>query len=236
MMITPHRTPRRSTSGRTTPLSTTRRLSSWRTPCRLKARSFKFDSVFGGSGTSLNYDCLYESEVASLVGSVCNGISSTCMAYGSTGSGKTFGMFGGANQAEDGLVMKAGSDILSAMGEEDQLRFTFVELYNDNFHDLLLSANEGSLSKITMKKDRRRSVYLHGSPSLRTEIQSREQLESLVKKGIKTRQSTSTNCNDRSSRSHCIVTFELLRNGRVSAHAVKAMWFDGIRGVLRRGV
>ncbi len=60
------------------------------------------------------------------------GYNGTIFAYGSTGSGKTYTMFG----AENGLVPSVVEAVFGGMGEGWQLGCSMVEIYRENLIDL----------------------------------------------------------------------------------------------------
>ncbi len=53
------------------------------------------------------------------------GYNGTIFAYGSTGSGKTFTMFG----HDDGLVPSVVAEIFSKIGDSDRLSCSMIEIY-----------------------------------------------------------------------------------------------------------
>jgi Kinesin motor domain len=105
---------------------------------------FSFDKVFAEESTQEN---LYQS-VSAHVKATVRGYNTTIFAYGSTGSGKSFTMTG--NSTAPGIIPRAISEIFSiieatAAQESDvffYVRLSYVELYNNNFRNLLEFASK----------------------------------------------------------------------------------------------
>lgn len=101
-----------------------------------------FDHVWGASSTQ---DNVFE-QVLPLVDGAFEGYNSTVFAYGPSGSGKTHTMMG--SSTSPGIVPRAIQRVLErAKAQPDQM-FVFVlsvlELYNDNFYDLLDDAQSSN--------------------------------------------------------------------------------------------
>lgn len=102
-------------------------------------KSYSFDRIFPDQSTQ---EEVYQ-EVSSLVKATVKGYNTTVFAYGSTGSGKSYTMTG--NSAAPGIIPRAISEIFSiiestAAQENDvffYVRISYVELYNNNFRNLL---------------------------------------------------------------------------------------------------
>jgi hypothetical protein len=100
---------------------------------------FSFDAVFPEHSTQ---EEVY-THVSSLVQATIKGYNTTIFAYGCTGSGKSYTMTG--NSAAPGIIPRAVSEIFdtietTADQEHDvyfYVRMSYVELYNNNFRNLL---------------------------------------------------------------------------------------------------
>ncbi len=192
---------------------------------------FPFDKVFSDTSTQ---EEVY-SEVSSLVKATVRGYNTTIFAYGSTGSGKSFTMTG--NNAMPGIIPRAITEIFSiiestAAEEKDvffYVRLSYVELYNNNFRNLLEFASkiqtqnqanngpdskddinfegaegnewsrQGRLDRIEVRENSTAGVFLAG-PNLRLPVTSATEAFHLIAKGNKVRAVGSTQCNDVSSR------------------------------------
>ena len=116
----------------------------------------------------------------------------------------------------------------SPEGTEWHVTLTYVELYNDGFRDLLALSSQPGLkllpvqqtevrreqSAITMRETKGAhgappTSYLTGSSTFRTTVESKEQLLQLLSRGNAARAVGTTSLNERSSRSHAVITLNL---------------------------
>ncbi|KAK4773303.1 hypothetical protein SAY87_028322 [Trapa incisa] len=169
----------------------------------------------------------YKKFVESRIQGVKLGAKCTVMMYGPTGSGKSHTMFGCPKQP--GIVYHSLKAILGDGEEEDGdeqmekqgvkvgvfVQVTILEIYNEEIYDLLSSNSvgggglwagslKGSASKVrleVMGKKAKNATFICGSEAgkLLKEIQKVEKRR-IVK---------STLCNDRSSRSHCMIILDV---------------------------
>ncbi|KAJ8951945.1 hypothetical protein NQ318_013613 [Aromia moschata] len=110
-----------------------------------KEKKFYFDRVFKPETTQLE---VYMAVVAPMIPDVIAGYNCTVFAYGQTGSGKTYTMTGDncqrvINWRDDlvaGCVPRAAAHIfeeLSAERSENNVKVSYLELYNEEIRDLL---------------------------------------------------------------------------------------------------
>ncbi|GFY93130.1 P-loop containing nucleoside triphosphate hydrolases superfamily protein [Actinidia rufa] len=149
-----------------------------------------------------------------------NGNWCTIMMYGPTGSGRSHTMFGCAKQ--QGIVYRSLKDILGEENEgRDQslgvgpfVQVTVLEIYNEELYDLLSTNNsggglslgwsKGSASKVrleVMGKKAKNATFISGNEAAKI---SKE-----IQKVEKRRIVKSTLCNERSSRSHCMIILDV---------------------------
>ncbi|XP_021752332.1 kinesin-like protein KIN-10A [Chenopodium quinoa] len=176
-------------------------------------RDFTLDGVSSSEDDDL--DGFYKKFIESRILGVKMGAKCTIMMYGPTGSGKSHTMFGCLKQP--GIVYKSLKDILGDKenGEEQVGMFVQVsvlEIYNEEIYDLLSCDknggsfnlwSKGSASKVkleVMGKKAKNATFISGNEAgkILKEIQKVE----------KRRIVRSTNCNDRSSRSHCMIILD----------------------------
>ncbi|KAM7462513.1 hypothetical protein LguiA_030634 [Lonicera macranthoides] len=177
-------------------------------------RDFSLDGVSLSEEDDL--DGFYKKFVESRINGVKLGDKCTVMMYGPTGSGKSHTMFGCAK--EQGIVYKALRDILGSVEESEVKIGTFVqvtvlEIYNEEIYDLLSSNNgggfslgwsKGSASKVkleVMGKKAKNASFISGTEAVKI---SKE-----IQKVEKRRIVKSTLCNERSSRSHCMIILDV---------------------------
>ncbi|XP_047968169.1 kinesin-like protein KIN-10A [Salvia hispanica] len=178
-------------------------------------RDFTLDGVSMSEEDDL--EGFYKKFVESRINGVKTGQKCTIMMYGPTGSGKSYTMFGCLGQP--GIVYNSLKGIL---GEEDGkiglpifVQVTVLEIYNEEIYDLLCSNTNGggfnlgwskasSASKVkleVMGKKAKNATYISGNEAgkILKEIQKVEKRR-IVK---------STLCNERSSRSHCMIIVDV---------------------------
>eukprot|EP00944_MAST-04C_sp_MAST-4C-sp1_P003838 g3838.t1 len=198
----------------------------WRTPLRPKPKSFQFDAVVGsGLSRDLSQNLMY-AKVKPLVNSFLDGFNATVLAYGATGTGKTYTIMG--NPDCSGILPRMVSDLFAKIKEHAsanmayEVSIGYVELYNNRFQDLLYSDSKDLFQDNTRRsapgKHSNVAIELHdngvdgmtltGSPSLRTPVTSAEDAILQIRKGKKERHSNAKS----SSRSHAIVTFYLTKS------------------------
>jgi len=175
-------------------------------PERVKGRNFfTFDKMFGEDSSTRQ---VYDSVAGGILSSVMNGLNGTIFAYGQTNSGKTYTMQGGGTIEEGGgnkggIVHMAARDIFSHISKDPQriflIRVSFIEIYNEEVRDLLVTGNDGNV--LAIREDPRRGVFVNATESFVTGYQS---LLCTLFAGEKKRCFASTEMNARSSRSHTI--------------------------------
>ena len=84
---------------------------------------------------------LYEQSAFSLVDSVLDGYNGTIFAYGQTGCGKTHTMMGTNTEEGKGIIPRTFSQIMTLTKSDNEkthlIRCSFIEIYNEEIHDLL---------------------------------------------------------------------------------------------------
>nr|XP_004234044.1 kinesin-like protein KIN-10A [Solanum lycopersicum] len=183
-------------------------------------RDFSFDGV--SLSEEEDIDEFYKKFVQSRINGVKLGDKCTVMMYGPTGAGKSYNMFGSSKQP--GIVYRSLRDILGdGIEETDEnnekisvgtfVQVTVLEIYNEELYDLLSTNNgggfgfgwsKGSSSKVRLEvvgKKAKNATFISGTEA--TKI-SKE-----IQKVEKRRTVKSTLCNERSSRSHCMMIIDV---------------------------
>ncbi|KAG7392659.1 hypothetical protein PHYPSEUDO_015047 [Phytophthora pseudosyringae] len=182
----------------------------------VKKYNFDFDLVFDSK-------CSQEDvflEVSALIQSALDGYNVCIFAYGQTGSGKTYTMQGREEDIASklmepspdmGIVGRAISHIFAGMEELRTSGWDFtaslelVEIYNETLRDLLTPAE--STDRIDLRLDSEGKVVVVNSCIHK--VQNDQEAWSLLRGAMSKRSTKSTKMNDRSSRSHCVITFKL---------------------------
>jgi centromeric protein E len=149
------------------------------------------------------------------------GYHGTVFAYGMTGTGKTFSMQGTATNP--GVIPLAITDIFSYIREtphrEFLLRVSYLEIYNEKIHDLLIPPGQaGPQEEIKLREDSKRGVY--ATPLKEEIVQSPTQLLRVIARGDNARRVAGTQFNARSSRSHAVVQIVVESRERVPGGSI----------------
>ena len=167
-----------------------------------KYHPFTFDRVF--SMKSTNQEIF--NEVSQLIQSSLDGYNVCIFAYGQTGSGKTYTM-----SAEDGMIPQALRMIyeniknLQDRGWNYTMTGSFVEVYNETINDLLSKSNdnEKKKNKLEIKHDMQKSETNITNVTI-VNLDSTEEVESILARAMAKRSVAATQANERSSRSHSV--------------------------------
>ncbi|KAM9306024.1 kinesin-like protein KIFC3 [Gastrophryne carolinensis] len=167
-----------------------------------KERSFQLDKVFLPEATQEEVFL----EIEPVVTSCINGFHVCIFAYGQTGSGKTYTMEGTSDKPGMGLQS------LRALYQEMEARrglwsydvtLSMVEIYNEVIRDLLARDPQ---EKLDIKLNPDGSGQLHVPGLTCKEVKSFRHIKKLLSLGKRTRATFCTNMNERSSRSHALLT------------------------------
>lgn len=164
-----------------------------------QTRTFTFDRVFDQS--TENGELF--SELHQLLISALDGFNVAILAYGITGSGKTFTM--------EGIYERLGLDLFhervtreTSGGWKYAFEGTVFEVYNETIIDLL------NLKNLDCALRTNPNTGLFFLPGLtRIKIESPGDVSKLISNATKNRSVSSTNCNEQSSRSHLVTTFHV---------------------------
>ncbi|KAM0924457.1 hypothetical protein ACQ4PT_004872 [Festuca glaucescens] len=169
-------------------------------------RDFALDGVSASEEEGL--EGFYGRFVRSRVEGVRAGAKCTVMVYGPTGSGKSHTMFGCTEQP--GIVFRALWDVLDGGGGNgcEPVQVSFLEIYNEEVYDLLAGSGganaKGPKPKVrleVMGTKARNATYISENEAGRI---AREVVKVEKRRAVK-----STNCNARSSRSHCMIIVDV---------------------------
>jgi len=181
---------------------------------RERCTDFEFDRVFLPQA---DQDEIFK-DMEPLVGSVMDGYDVCIFAYGQTGSGKTYTMEGPGNNP--GVNVRALKELFRLKEARQQdyiydLSMTMIEIYNESVRDLL-GKDAGTETEVDGNR-----LELRGGPSGATvvgatsvPIDTVEQVVALMAAGSRNRSIGGTASNERSSRSHSIVTVKVLGENR----------------------
>jgi len=162
-----------------------------------RSRKFRVDRVLEGKATQEEVFAV----CAPWVETVMMGSSACVMAYGATGAGKTYTLEGGA--AKTGIAFQSLRRLLCGRA----VRLSMVEVYCDQLRDLLANSDAGPVVLQGTRRDGQGRMVLDCVELVANNFQEAE--EALMR-GYRQRTSDSTLCNDQSSRSHVVVTVQMI--------------------------
>lgn len=185
-------------------------------------RTYKFDQIYGSQA---DQSLIYSQIGHPLLSDFLQGINVTILAYGQTGTGKTYTMSG----LDNNNVLDENSDIagiiprllfelfekLNKLEHENKqdymVKISYLEIYNEELIDLLSNGN-GNNRKLRIHEKTIGKSKSIGIQNL-TEfcISDYNQGIKYLKMGLQKKKTSSTNLNDSSSRSHTIFSVQLFQ-------------------------
>ncbi|KAG8761357.1 Kinesin-like protein kip2 [Serendipita sp. 396] len=160
---------------------------------------FRYDNVLTGS----NNKTIYEAAARRHVRSAMEGFNAVIFAYGQTASGKTFTLSG--TDEEPGVIPRAMRDVFAYIkatpDREYLLRASYLEIYNEQIHDLLASGVGASRVPVSLQGS---GFNVTMSPLREEVVTSLKAVRDVMERGESNRRTASTDWNDRSSRSHSV--------------------------------
>ncbi|KAJ8766123.1 hypothetical protein K2173_021640 [Erythroxylum novogranatense] len=169
--------------------------------------TFEFDEVLTEFASQKR---VYEVVAKPVVESVLDGYNGTVMAYGQTGTGKTYtlGRLGEEDTAARGIMVRAMEDILANVSPEtDSILVSYLQLYMETIQDLLDPSNDN----ITIVEDPKNGDV--SLPGVRlVEIRDQQSFIELLRLGEVHRVAANTKLNTESSRSHAILMVHVKRS------------------------
>ena len=175
---------------------------------------YAFDQVLGMRSSQEDVFA----EVSDLVQSALDGYHVCIFSYGQTGSGKTYTMTGGMSSSERGIIPRSMEQVIVKC---DELRrcgwvagcnISIVELYNEEWRDLLCAGGEGS-SKIRIVNSNG-VMHLQGATVAPVNVCGYEEgiarVHEILEEAGRARVTAKTDMNERSSRSHVVVMVDII--------------------------
>ncbi|WVZ77217.1 hypothetical protein U9M48_025107 [Paspalum notatum var. saurae] len=197
-------------------------------------KNFTFNKVFGPTTTQ---DMVFK-DIQPLIRSVLDGYNVCIFAYGQTGSGKTYTMMGpeNATDKEWGVNYRALNDLFNiAHDRQDAIKYELgvqmVEIYNEQIRDLLGS---GGIQNTAQPNG------LAVPDATMCPVNSTSHVIELMQTGHNNRSMSATALNERSSRSHSVVTIHVqgqdLKTGNTLRGALHLVDLAGSERVDRSAV
>ncbi|KAJ3218419.1 Kinesin-like protein kif21b [Dinochytrium kinnereticum] len=190
-------------------------------------KRFTYDRVFSPGASQ---QLVYTTCVRALVERFIDGFNATVMAYGQTGGGKTYTM-GSSKEyvalnnnpaASEGIISRAIKDVFDLLRRKEAsgdapsstytVSATFLEVYNEDLIDLLASQHARRSPVIIQETGS--GTVLSGCNTIK--LKTADDARSLFVQGLESRQTSTTEMNIASSRSHAIFSLTLVQESRSS--------------------
>lgn len=178
-----------------------------------EVKKYKFDQcVWSYDNRDEHYTSnrgFYESIGPRVIQDLFQGFNMCLLAYGQTSSGKTYTMMG--KQHDEGLIPLIVRDILRykerLIGERIncEVRISYMEIYNELVKDLLCESSE--TKKCRVREHPTKGPYVENLNEY--QIENYGDFLNYLTRGNSHRSTASTSMNDKSSRSHAIITLSL---------------------------
>jgi hypothetical protein len=177
-----------------------------------RAATFRCETFL--PSTSSQEDVFEQIRAKELVEAALDGFPVTIFAYGQTGAGKSFTIFGKedgvterkmALHEQDGLLPRTAQELMNAISArkgdvEYTLRVTCVEIYNEQVRDVFDPRKE----TLAVRSSKTHGFFLENATVV--ECVTAREIVRVVKAAATHRAKSSHLLNERSNRSHCLVT------------------------------
>ncbi|XP_010128504.1 PREDICTED: kinesin-like protein KIF14 [Chlamydotis macqueenii] len=185
-----------------------------RNPATNQVYSFSYDFSFWSFDKQhpnfASQAMIYKTLAVPLLDRAFEGYNTCLFAYGQTGSGKSYTMMG--FDEDRGIIPRLCEDLFSRIAQTDKqqvlyhLEMSFFEVYNEKIHDLLVFKAESGQKKqpLRVREHPVLGPYVEGLTV--NVVSSYSDIQSWLELGNKQRATAATVMNDKSSRSHSVVT------------------------------
>ncbi|KAF9182596.1 kinesin-like nuclear fusion protein [Haplosporangium sp. Z 767] len=189
-----------------------------------KTLPFTFDKVFQSSSTQAD---VFE-EVSQLVQSVMEESNVTILAYGQSGSGKTFTLEGSQDSADQamGLIPRSVLQLLNAIKSKESnewsytLEGQYVEVHNEAIHDLLSTEGPDSTKTLEIQQCLRGKTTVVGATVI--ELNSPDKIVTLLKTAAHNLSAAKSRSEGRHLHSHCIFTLQVSGKNAMTADSIES--------------
>ncbi|KAE9355460.1 hypothetical protein PR003_g2836 [Phytophthora rubi] len=200
-------------------------VSSGQSTTRSREKRYAFDYVFSPRDDQQK---VYQHTTKFLIHGVLNGFNATVFAYGCTGAGKTYTMFG--TSEEPGIMARTLEDLFRNIERvhadptgrvQYRVTVSFLEVYNENIRDLLSASSSCSSATsmptsefLDLREDPVRGSVVAGLSEV--EANNAQDVMKLLRRGNKYRSQESTAANSVSSRSHAVLQVHIEQQEKIT--------------------
>ena len=171
---------------------------------------FKYDKIFNSESQQ---NQVYENVGKRIVGDVMEGYNGTIFAYGQSGSGKTYTMYGPDiyDDVYKGIIPRIVEDIFNYVEKADdnidfQFKLSVLEIYKEVMYDLLTQQS----ADIKIQENPETGMVIEGLSEVY--LSSIDEFFEYVDLSQSNRKVAETKLNHNSSRSHCILILEVTQS------------------------
>ena len=173
-------------------------------PSTFTMHSFSFDRIYPPESSQQE---VYDTTARSAVTSILEGYNSTILAYGQTGTGKTYTMEGfkfNINDPQRGIIPRSMEEIFKFIENSSNSQTTFMvrasylQIYMEVISDLLRPER----SNLGIREDKKKGLFVDGLSEWA--VRNPNEIYTLIRKGAQSRATAYTKANDVSSRSHAV--------------------------------
>ncbi|GFQ02950.1 kinesin-4 [Phtheirospermum japonicum] len=191
-------------------------------------KQFKFDHVFRPED---NQEAVFV-QTLPIVTSVLDGYNVCIFAYGQTGTGKTYTMEG--TPEDRGVNYRTLEEIFRISNERSsiikyELFVSMLEVYNEKIRDLLVDSSNQFAKKLDIKQSAEGTQEVPGLVEAR--VYGTDEVWGLLKLGSQARSVGSTNANELSSRSHCLLRVTVVAENLINGQKTRShLWLVDLAG------
>ncbi|XP_021742486.1 kinesin-like protein KIN-14S [Chenopodium quinoa] len=196
-------------------------------------KQFKFDHVFGPQADQEEVFA----QTSPIVTSVLDGYNVCIFAYGQTGTGKTFTMEG--TPENRGVNYRTLEELFRIANQRSgtvkyELFVSMLEVYNEKIRDLLVENTSEPPKKLEIKQAPEGTQEIPGL--VEAHVYGTDEVWELLKTGSRVRSVGSTNANEFSSRSHCLLRITVKGENLMNGQRTKSnLWLVDLAGSERVG-
>ncbi|KAM5300671.1 kinesin-like protein KIF14 isoform 2-T2 [Glossophaga mutica] len=156
---------------------------------------------------------VYSTLAAPLLARALEGYNACLFAYGQTGSGKSYTMMGFGE--EPGIIPRFCEDLFAQVAKAPEVRYhiamSFFEVYNEKIHDLLVCKGESGQAKQPLRVREHPVSGPYVEALAVNAVSSYSDVQGWLELGSKQRATAATGMNDKSSRSHAVLSLRMTR-------------------------
>jgi kinesin family protein 5 len=171
----------------------------------IDSKQFTFDNVFRDNSTQ---EDLYLNTVENIGTNILKGYNCTVIAYGLTGTGKTYTVMGTPN--DKGIIPRLTQNIFNLIYEADEdieflIRVSYIEIYLEKIRDLLNPTKDN----LRIRDCSYKGVWIQGLTE--EYVSDMNDITKIIEWGNENRSTAETKMNEKSSRSHALFQITVIQ-------------------------